>query len=238
MYIPGDTPIILENERYLNKVRAILQWAQTKNQDDHFPLVAVSYGYLALMMAGIQNEGTIKTVDNFLLWTSAELNLRLRPEDTYLLDGYNLQTAESLLNNVTFYNELPFNVPLQSFLNERMLSKSFVPVATYNDPAKDVEDEFVALVEGAVFPFFGVSFSLEKFQFNQDLSVEDDIDHSKYAYRLAQRFANLFVDEARLSKASFLEASDEYMALIQNYDSKLVRPSENEYDLVGEIYIF
>jgi hypothetical protein len=73
VYIPGDTPIILENERYLNKVRAILQWAQTKNQDDHFPLVAVSYGYLALMMAGIQNEGTIKTVDNFLQWTSAEL---------------------------------------------------------------------------------------------------------------------------------------------------------------------
>jgi hypothetical protein len=27
VYIPGDTPIVLENERYLNKVRAILQWA-------------------------------------------------------------------------------------------------------------------------------------------------------------------------------------------------------------------
>ena len=27
VYIPGDTPIILENERYLNKVSAILQWA-------------------------------------------------------------------------------------------------------------------------------------------------------------------------------------------------------------------
>ena len=90
VYIPGDTPIVLENERYLNKVRAILQWAQNKNKDDHFPLVALSYGYLALMMAGIQSQGTIKTVDNNLMWTSAELNLRLRPEDTYLLDGYSL----------------------------------------------------------------------------------------------------------------------------------------------------
>lgn len=163
IYIPGDTPIVLENERYLNKVRAILQWAQDKNTDDHFPLVAISYGYLALMMAGIQSEGTIKTVESSLMWTSAELNLRLRPEDTYLLDGYSLQTAESLLNNVTFYNELPFNVPLQQFLSEKMLSKAFVPVATFNDPTKEQEHEFVALVEGAVFPFFGVAFSLEKF---------------------------------------------------------------------------
>lgn len=139
---------------------------------------------------------------------------------------------------MTFYNELPFNVPLQQFLSEKMLSKAFVPIATFNDPSKEQEQEFVALVEGAVFPFFGVAFSLEKFQFNQDLSAEDDIDHSKYAYRLAQRFANLFVDEARLSKGVFTQATDEYMALIQNYDSKLVSPSENEYGLVGEIYIF
>jgi hypothetical protein len=40
------------------------------------------------------------------------MNLRLKPEDTYLLDGLTLKEAEGLLNNITFYNELVFNIPL------------------------------------------------------------------------------------------------------------------------------
>ena len=242
VYIPGDTPIILENERYLDKVRAILQWAQDRNQQqspkDHFPLIAVNYGYLALMMTAIKGQNTIQTVSSDILWTSNELNLRIRPEDTYVLDGYSLQSAESLLNNVTFYNELVFNVPLKSFLQETILSKVFVPVATFNQDGQNQDNEFVAIVEGAFFPFYGTAFSLEKFQFNQDLSIEDDIDHSKYAYLLAQRFSNLFVDEARLSLNYFYEARDEYMALIQNYDSRVVDPQDNVYGLVGELYLF
>lgn len=83
-------------------------------------------------MTAIKGQNTIQTVSSDILWTSNELNLRIRPEDTYVLDGYSLQNAESLLNNVTFYNELVFNVPLKSFLQETILSKVFVPVATFN----------------------------------------------------------------------------------------------------------
>ena len=136
-------------------------------------------------MTAIKGQNTIQTVSSDILWTSNELNLRIRPEDTYVLDGYSLQSAESLLNNVTFYNELVFNVPLKSFLQETILSKVFVPVATFNQDGWNQDNEFVAIVEGAFFPFYGTAFSLEKFQFNQDLSIEDDIDHSKYAYLLA-----------------------------------------------------
>ena len=74
------------------------------------------------------------------------------------------------------------------------------------------------MVEGAHFPFFGTAYSIEKVQFNHDLSIEDDIDHSKLAVRLAQRFSNLFVDEARLSSNTFTFARDEYGALLENYD--------------------
>lgn len=72
----------------------------------------------------------------------------------------------------------------------------------------------ISMVEGAHFPIFGCAFSVELFQFNNDLSYEDDIDHSKQAIRLAQRFANLFVDEARLSGNTFRTPRDEYKALI------------------------
>jgi hypothetical protein len=70
------------------------------------------------------------------------------------------------------------------------------------------------MVEGAHFPFFATAFSVEKFQFNHDLTIEGDIDHSRYAIKFAQRIANLFVDEARLSSNLYSSASDEYQALI------------------------
>lgn len=149
-----------------------------------------------------------------LIYSSNEVNLRLKPEDTYFFDGLSLQQAESWLNNMTFYNELVYNIPLVNFLSESVLSQVFVPIATYNEEHRNQDEEFVAMVEGAHFPIFATSFSIEKFQFNHDLKLEDYIDHSKYAIKLAQRFANLFVDEARLSSNVFLTAKDEYEYLI------------------------
>ena len=121
---------------------------------------------------------------------------------------------EGILNNITFYHELVFGVPLNKFLSESVLSQVFVPVATFNEDKKNQEDEIVAMIEGAHFPIFGSAVSLEKIQFNDDLTIEDDIDHSKVAIRMAQRLANLFVDEARLCQNTFLQARDEYKALI------------------------
>ncbi len=52
IYIPGDHPDILKNERYIAAVKTILLWAQDHNAhpEQHFPVVATSYGYLALLM--------------------------------------------------------------------------------------------------------------------------------------------------------------------------------------------
>jgi gamma-glutamyl hydrolase len=49
IYIPGDTNVILKNAKYMDTVSKILELAQDKNLNDHFPLLAVSYGYLALI---------------------------------------------------------------------------------------------------------------------------------------------------------------------------------------------
>lgn len=76
----------------------------------------MSYGYLALMMAGIKGEDTIQQMPDDKIMTSQELNLRLKPEDTYFFDGLTLQQAESILNNVTFFNSMIYGIPLKSFL--------------------------------------------------------------------------------------------------------------------------
>ena len=85
-------------------------------------MVAVSYGYMALMMTAIKNKNTIVALPTDQTYVSEEINLRLNPDDTYFFDGLNISQADSILNNVTFYNELVFNIPLKNFLAESMLS--------------------------------------------------------------------------------------------------------------------
>lgn len=99
--------------------------------------------------------------------------------------------------------------------------------------------EFVALVEGAHFPFFGLAYSPDLTQFNSHLDIDDNINHGKAAVRLAQRFANLFADEARLSGNTFRSARDEYMAMVVNYDSSVIESESAQQAFAsGEMYLF
>ncbi len=168
------------------------------------------------------------------------MNLRIQPDDSYLFDGLTPQEADSWLNNVTFYSEVTYNIPLQNFLNERMLSEAFVPVATFHkEEANSQMAEFVALVEGAHFPFFAIAYAPDRNQFNTHMDIDDEIDHGKAAVKMALRFANLFADEARLSGNSFRSARDEYMAMILNYDSQVLDNTRDSRALVnGEMYLF
>lgn len=116
-----------------------------------------------MMMTGIKSHDTIELIPEDRLFTSEELNLRLRPEDTYTFDGISLKEAESILNNITFFNEMTYGIPLKHFLQESTLSKVFVPVATFNNDKTDQDEEFIAVIEGAHFPFFGIAFSIDRF---------------------------------------------------------------------------
>lgn len=57
LYIPGDTRINLEDTEFLNSVLTAINWASQHNdhQDEkkHFPVVGVSYGYLAMLHSQI-----------------------------------------------------------------------------------------------------------------------------------------------------------------------------------------
>lgn len=67
-----------------------------------------------------------------------------------------------MLDEVSFYTELKSNIVLKRFLKEKLLSQVFTPIATFHEDFKDQTEEFVAIMEGVSFPFFGLAFSLEK----------------------------------------------------------------------------
>lgn len=55
VYIPGDAKINLEDPNFMHAVSSIIYWAGTHNdkpeEDKHFPVVGVSYGYLAMLQS-------------------------------------------------------------------------------------------------------------------------------------------------------------------------------------------
>ena len=104
----------------------------------------------------------------------------------------------------------------------RVLAEAFVPVETFDHDRREKEQEYVAMLEGVHSPFYFTAFSLEKHQFNHHLSIEKDIDHGKPAIKIAQMFASLWVDEARLSGKTFRRAKDEYEAIILNWDAQVI----------------
>jgi len=57
----------------------------------------------------------------------------------------------------------------------------------------------VAAIEGVVYPWFGMANRVDRIQYSMEQGQKDLVDHSREAIRMAQRIANLFVDEARLS---------------------------------------
>jgi len=67
------------------------------------------------------------------------------------------------LKNFGWLNELEYGIPLNRFMRNRELTRTFVPVATLNEaPEKKSREEFVSIIEGQEFPFFGFAQSIHK----------------------------------------------------------------------------
>ena len=52
-YIPGDTKLSFDDTDFVNSVNTVMYWAGQHNdmgeEHKHFPVVGVSYGYLAMV---------------------------------------------------------------------------------------------------------------------------------------------------------------------------------------------
>lgn len=54
-------------------------------------------------------------------------------------------------------------------LQEHHLSQLFAPVASFHDEsAKNSNEELVAMVEGVVYPWFGVGYRIDRIQFSME----------------------------------------------------------------------
>lgn len=65
-------------------------------------------------------------------------------------------------------------------LREKTLGQIFIPVASFDDQdLQSANDEAVAIIEGVIYPWFGIAYRIDKIQFAFDDDSERYIDQSR-----------------------------------------------------------
>ena len=133
-------------------------------------------------------------------------------------------------------------------LREKTLGQIFIPVASFDDQElQSANDEAVAIIEGVIYPWFGIAYRIDKIQFAFDDDSERYIDQSRETILHAQKVANLFVDEARLSgnRYGFIAHETRDINKIKDNDAHLIEVpvvkeggEDNEDLLMTEVYYF
>lgn len=228
LYIPGDSKSLVQhgNLDYSRAVQRMLKWSQLHNQveSQHFPVLGVGYGALALMKAQLLTDEHLSEFGG--KGSKLQLNLAQEPEHTYLFDEYKKEDLEATLDKIKFFTDVEMGLTMEDFvLEHKQLSTLFIPICTFDDSSKPNQNkEFVAAIEGVVEPWFGVVYRVDKMQFSLESQARDQVDHSREAILHAQKIANLFVDEARLSgnQYPFVSYEMDAIAKIANNESWLV----------------
>jgi hypothetical protein len=183
---------------------------------------------------------------NFKAKGKLQQNLAHDPKHTYLFDEFNKEQIEEVFDKIKFFSDLELGISMEDMiLHHKTLSRLFMPVTTFDDSSrKNQNDEAVSAIEGIVYPWFGVHYRIDRIQFGMEPQVKDKTDHSRQAVQHAQKIANLFVDEARLSGNAFNYVADEkdFLNLIRDNDAyhfEIPLIQSNPDDTIRtELYLF
>ena len=156
------------NLAFTKAVGAILSWAQIHNEESnkHFPIMGVGYGFLSMIRS--QMWYAEKYLLPFEGRGKLQLNLAHDPEHTFLFDEYKKEEIEKSLDKIKFLCDLSVGITLTDFvLHEHHMSQLFIPIGTYHDSnLTSSNEEFVAAVEGVVYPWFGIGYRIDRIQFS------------------------------------------------------------------------
>jgi hypothetical protein len=215
VYIPGDTVDVLDTQKYMDAVFNIIAWAQKYNTDTyHFPVVAIQYGMAAALSCQTNSAVILEDVSEDIQEVNVEINMVVKPSHSFIYDHMTSQQVDTMYNNITVYNALLKNTKVKRFNEVNQLNKIFVPIASFDQVDTKYEDEYVAVVEGNAFPFFGIAFSIHKVQYNYNPDLDSVLDFSREAVMHALMLSNFFADEARYSSNMFATAALENASLI------------------------
>ena len=123
--------------------------------------MGVGYGCFAMIKSQLFDD---KFQNEFVARGKLQLNLAHRPEHTYIFDEYSVEKLENILDKVKFFTDVEIGITMKDFiLQEKVLSSIFVPVTSFDDQSKkSSNEEFVSVIEGVVYPWFGVIYRIDR----------------------------------------------------------------------------
>ena len=248
LYIPGDSKSLVtsgNNFGYTKAVQKILKWSQLHNEKEanHFPILGVGYGFLSILKSQIFDDKEFTQVS---AGGKQQLNLVHDPKHTFLFDNYEKADLEDTLDKIKFFSDLELGMSMEEMILEhKTLSSIFMPVCTFDDSSKENQNkELVSALEGIIYPWFGVGYRVDRIQYSFENSAKDGVDHSREAILHAQKLANLFVDEARLSgnMYDFVSQEADALRILLQSDSHLAEvplvQSQDDLTIRTELYLF
>ena len=121
----------------------------------------VGYGFLSIIRSQTKSDKFLKPIE---AKGKMQLNLVHDPIHTYLFDEYSKEQLETTLDKIKFFNDVEFGITMNDFiLQEKSMSEIFVPIASFhNKDAQTSNDEIVAAIEGVVYPWFGISYRIDR----------------------------------------------------------------------------
>lgn len=142
--------------------------------------MGVGYGMLSMIKSQMYDD---RFLEQMKPRENMQINLAHEPEHTYIFDEYTQEKLDDILDKIAFYCDTTLGMTMKDFvLREKTLGQIFVPVASFDDTeVQSANEEYVAVVEGVVYPWFGVAYRIDKIQFSFDDDSERYLDQSRLA---------------------------------------------------------
>ncbi len=153
----------MHDKQFTRAIQKAVHYAHNVNLKDqiHFPVVAVSHAYLLALRSAIHgSRGLILKHED----TAVQKSLRLaqEPEDTFIYDEMTKEEALNELQKIYFQSDLDKWISYVNFMKDKRLSRTFMPIETIFNGSKKEQEELVAAIEGIAFPFYGLSYRVDK----------------------------------------------------------------------------
>ncbi|KAK3725012.1 hypothetical protein QZH41_017470, partial [Actinostola sp. cb2023] len=226
--LPGGSVDVFKS-KYTKTAKILFKLAKEANdKGDVFPIWSTCLGYEMLHILVAKGKPIRVDCD------AENLSLPL----TFYKDFRKSRLLKSAPKNVLKYlSALNITMHMHSacitvkmYRKEKDLKRFFRIVATNRD-RKNIE--FVSMVEGINYPFYGSQFHPEKNQF--EWTLKENINHSYQAIEAMQYLANFFVNQARMSGHKFASTKEERKSLIFNYQPQNCFENITRFD---ECYFF
>lgn len=79
-----------------------------------------------------------------------------------MYDDLDIKSTDELFDEIMLYNDVRISPRVQDFAHAKTASDIFVVVQTFHEEDVHQQDEFIAHVEGVVYPFFGFAYRLDQ----------------------------------------------------------------------------